>query len=100
MASRSFTDRTGAQWRVWSTIPQDTRGCLPGFEQGWLTFEQSGSAERRRLAPIPDDWEAASEERLILMSRVAAPPRVGRSSSPPGGMPAVAGGGSDEGREG
>jgi hypothetical protein len=96
MASRSFTDRSGAAWRVWSTVPQDTRGCLPGYEQGWLTFENEGTAERRRLAPIPDDWEEVSEERLILMCRVAEAPRVGRFSSPPGGMPALPGGAEDE----
>lgn len=75
MASRDFPDRDGARWRVWSTIPEDVRSCLPGFENGWLTFEQEASGERRRFVPIPDDWEQAAEERLLLWCRVAQPVR-------------------------
>jgi hypothetical protein len=78
MASRFFSDRDDAQWRVWSTVPQDGRGCLPGFERGWLTFEHQDTSERRRFTPIPDDWEEAPDDRLLLWCRVAQPVRAVR----------------------
>jgi hypothetical protein len=34
----------------------------PGFEKGWLCFECG--ALRRRLAPIPADWESCSHQEL------------------------------------
>lgn len=34
----------------------------PGLEGGWLCFENSG--EKRRLSPIPADWENAGSEAL------------------------------------
>ena len=89
MATRAFTDRDGAAWRVWETIPRDARGCLPAFANGWLTFEHAASGDRRRLAPIPDGWGDASDERLILMCRVAEPGRSGARNTPPGGVPAM-----------
>ena len=43
-----------------------------GFSGGWLIFE-SGS-DRRRLSPIPADWESAAEEQLCdLCARASAP---------------------------
>ena len=36
---------------------------------GWLCFESA--TEKRRLPPIPRNWESASEERLNLLCRVA-----------------------------
>src|SRR5688572_15874277 len=81
MASRHFSDRDGAQWRVWSTIPRDSRSCLPGFEQGWLTFEQAATGERRRLAPIPAAWEGMTDDRMLLLCRVAQPLRGARIPS-------------------
>ena len=75
MASRLFSDRDGANWRVWSTVPQDTRGCLPGFERGWLTFEHQVTGERRRFPSIPDGWEAVPDDKLLLWCRVAEPVR-------------------------
>ena len=89
MATRAFTDRQGGGWKVWETIPQDARGCLPAFAKGWLTFEHATSGERRRLAPIPAGWTDASDERLLLMCRAAEPARVGGRTTPPHGMPMV-----------
>ena len=40
-----------------------------GLENGWLAFESSG--ERRRLAPIPAGWEAATERELEQLCRSA-----------------------------
>ena len=70
-------------------MPQDARGCQPAFAKGWLTFEHEPSGERRRLAPVPDDWETVSVERLLLMSRVAEPVKVGTPNTAPRGMSAL-----------
>ena len=43
-----------------------------GFSGGWLIFESG--AERRRLSPIPTDWESAPPDQLsALCSRAVAP---------------------------
>jgi hypothetical protein len=66
MAMRDFRDSGGVHWVVWSTVPwsasvlDDTRG-------GWLTFVSPSS--RRRVMPIPADWEHASAERLEMICR-------------------------------
>ncbi len=67
MALRSFTDSTGHEWRVWNIVPQygtasDDDTFTPGLEGGWLCFEYEG--EKRRLCPIPQDWETADAEQL------------------------------------
>jgi hypothetical protein len=41
------------------------------FAQGWLCFETSG--EKRRLAPVPEEWDRASEETLERWCGAAAP---------------------------
>ena len=100
MAHREFTDEFGRQWNVWSVIPERperrrrdgsaTRAMerrhrkakefrVPLAEQwidGWLAFETKG--EKRRLAPIPDEWEVATDEQLHRMLERAEqirPPR-------------------------
>jgi hypothetical protein len=100
MAHREFTDTFGRNWNVWSVVPERAerrrrdgaavRGAerrhgkskefrVPLAEQwvdGWLAFETKG--EKRRLAPIPDDWEAATDEQLHRMLERAEqirPPR-------------------------
>ena len=61
MAYREFVDDAGTVWRVWDTHPvaaNTLRTVSPNYATGWLTFESD--AERRRLAPIPPDWDMAS----------------------------------------
>jgi hypothetical protein len=61
VAYREFVDDAGTLWRVWDTHPvaaNTLRTVSPTYATGWLTFESGG--ERRRLAPIPPDWEIAS----------------------------------------
>jgi hypothetical protein len=82
MPSRNFSDREGRSWRVWSTIPEDKRGCLPSFVNGWLTFECEATGERGRLTPIPPEWETATDERLLLWARVAVAERNARRGAP------------------
>ena len=64
MALREFNDATGNRWIVWDTKP-DWQSALPKeMHAGWLTFECG--ATRKRLVPIPRDWEESSVERLRL----------------------------------
>ena len=70
MAQREFTDSHGTHWLVWSTTPTTT--TVPGaMREGWLTFESDG--ERRRLVPVPRDWENAADDRMELYCRAAQP---------------------------
>lgn len=41
-----------------------------GYEHGWLCFECE-NGEKRRLAPIPDEWETSPDERLQVWCRLA-----------------------------
>jgi len=84
MAYREFLDSRGRPWRVWSTVPSAGPRLHGGFDQGWLTFECTGSdrtAALRRLVPIPSDWETASDEKLERMCQsadVAGRPTISR----------------------
>ena len=100
MAHREFKDSSGRTWNVWSVIPeraerrssvsasaeperrrhQDTEFRVPlgaQWTRGWLAFETKGA--KRRLAPIPPDWESATDEQLERMCEratpIARPPR-------------------------
>lgn len=68
MAQREFTDSHGTHWLVWSTTPT-TASVLAEMREGWLTFESDG--ERRRLVPVPRDWEKAPDDRMELYCRAA-----------------------------
>lgn len=67
---REFTDNAGTPWKVWDVYPSgraSTQGAARGagaenvvfvgrdLSDGWLCFESSN--EKRRLAPIPPEWE-------------------------------------------
>lgn len=52
-----------------------------GVKDGWLTFE-SGE-ERRRLSPIPEGWEAASEAELERYRESAREVRPRMADTPP-----------------
>ncbi|HJU66755.1 MAG TPA: hypothetical protein VJ650_00810 [Gemmatimonadaceae bacterium] len=55
----------GQRWEVWEVRlgeRGERRTVSPGLSGGWLTFESS--AEKRRLAPIPERWEELPEETL------------------------------------
>jgi hypothetical protein len=76
---RDFTDSAGVHWQVWSTVPA-MGGVAGSFRQGWLTF--TSAADRRRLAPIPPNWEMASDAELRRYADRATPVRP----TPPGGV--------------
>ena len=93
---RSFVDRDGIEWQVWKVVPdsrllfdrrvEDCGRPVPAeadeamrarldrrrgdIRDGWLCF--LSDAERRRLYPVPPDWESCSESRLELLWRAAA----------------------------
>jgi hypothetical protein len=96
MAHRQFTDSAGHTWDVWDVHPTTASRALahlyphqsaesvaespchavaPGLADGWLCFGHD--AERRRLAPVPAEWEAMGApelERLLdCASRVPRP---------------------------
>ena len=91
MAYREFTDQYGIEWRAWDVQPtsverrnskpnaggqppvKDERRrrensgevrlrMRPGWEGGWLSFESA--SEKRRLIPLPRDWDKASDDQL------------------------------------
>jgi hypothetical protein len=70
MGLREFEDQAGKRWRVWETTPATTAGLSREYREGWLTFD--GGAERRRLSPVPPNWEALPSDRLTMLLRVAA----------------------------
>jgi hypothetical protein len=91
MPQREITDENGVRWKVWEVRPSNAerrrqRDAYAGPERrqrddpnrlrfkselvsGWLAV-QSGR-ERRRIAPIPDDWEELSEVELGRMCSAA-----------------------------
>jgi hypothetical protein len=68
---RQFADAAGVEWQVFEVRrSSETDGAVtPGRERGWLAF--SSALERRRLAPIPSDWESVAEERLADLCATA-----------------------------
>ena len=91
MALRELKDLDGRLWQVWESRPTapaadsaegryfgaDRAGTIlgrfgPGRAEGWLTF--TSGDERRRLSPIPDGWQNASD--ALLRRHLAAADRV------------------------
>ncbi len=63
---RPFTDTRGVRWDVWAVYPEgrpSQLSALPGsFQTGWLVFESA--SEKRRLSPIPTDWQTIAPSAL------------------------------------
>lgn len=77
MAYREFVDNAGTTWRAWDTHPvaaNTLRTVSPSHAGGWLTFESA--SERRRLAPIPPDWEGAPRQLMAHWCARALPVRT------------------------
>jgi hypothetical protein len=71
MAYREVTDAAGVLWRMWDTIPKKGSAVRPHYAAGWLGFESDTG--RRRLAPIPAQWEQGSDDALIALLAQAEP---------------------------
>lgn len=105
MSFRTFRDSQGTEWQTWDVVPRleerriasrraslarptdtDRRTRLdrrlihgsrsvlgPGLVAGWLCFE--AAVEKRRLSPIPSDWQHCPVERLEGYCESATPAR-------------------------
>lgn len=101
MALREFKDPQGTPWLAWDVPPprlyqavrsgddrrvagtpgyaperrkqpeRRRRSLMAGLERGWICFESP--TEKRRLAPPPEGWDAASDEELVEMCRRGVP---------------------------
>lgn len=77
MALRTFTDPAGVEWQAWDVRPDEShRRSVPNseLENGWLVFESP--SDKRRLCPIPADWETCPAERLQVLCGMASPART------------------------
>jgi hypothetical protein len=78
---RAFTDARGVQWDVFAVYPEaraSVHSRLKGtYSQGWLCFESA--EEKRRLSPIPAQWQELSEAQLAQLSERAEVPAKRRS---------------------
>lgn len=96
MAHRTFFDSHGLPWEVWDVVPGiaerragierregdraflDRRssnghwiGVRHEFVEGWLCFQNG--IEKRRLAPIPANWDRLSDDELLHLMQSAQP---------------------------
>ena len=72
MTIRWFIDSQRVEWRVWATVPGNGAGTVRSrIREEWLTFDDG--TQRRRLTPIPADWDAARDELLEAYCRSAKP---------------------------
>lgn len=111
LALREYVDASGVEWQVWHVVPTvrtpatpvaverrkrvdpnypgDRRRkgftLTPGLESGWLCFESA--TEKRRLVPVPDDWESCDRATLggYLASAQGAPRRIIEGAPAQGG---------------
>ena len=68
---RRFTLSDDAQWVVFDVVPRFPETLGPALKHGWLCFEFG--AERRRFAPIPENWQKFSERDLADVWAQATP---------------------------
>jgi len=104
MAYRTFVDSNGLEWQTWDVVPKGVERRIAdrrisfekvafgerrranrsvvqgrwtpltsGLRDGWLCFESAQG--RRRLTPIPNDWEDCSARELEGYCRSASPAR-------------------------
>ena len=91
-AMRHFRDKAGVEWQVFLTArgsdAVSREHFLPeAYREGWLVFESA--QEKRRLAPVPANWESLPNEALVALCERASPqlPRMrsateGKAASP------------------
>jgi hypothetical protein len=95
MAHRTFIDPAGFAWDVWEVhatlgerrrarqskapatgerrVRQENRVAMGTVPSAWLVFESTRLREKRRLRPIPDDWEHATDAELDALRQQAKP---------------------------
>ena len=81
---RQFRDDAGMEWKVTLT-PRGSdavsrESYLPeAYREGWLVFESS--QEKRRLAPVPPEWDSLPIEELVRLCGKAVP-QTARAKAP------------------
>lgn len=87
MAVREFLDEQRRSWRVWCILPEAIHPVTRAedyladcFQLGWLVFETTTGEEKRRLCPIPRDWEDVDESGLRSFLAQSEPVRSRRPS--------------------
>ena len=104
MGHRVIVDTTGLKWEVWEVHPtlaerraleerraagrstadrrknvQQRPMVAEELQHGWLAFKSR--SERRRRAPIPDNWETMSDAHLLaVLAHAQRTPPSGRLS--------------------
>jgi hypothetical protein len=72
---RRFVDERGVPWDAFAVLPaNEPRGLarLPEqYQSGWLCFESA--TEKRRLGPIPAEWQTVNDEALRRFRDAAQP---------------------------
>jgi hypothetical protein len=72
---RRFVDERGVPWDAFAVLPNaEPRGLarLPEqYQQGWLCFESA--TEKRRLGPIPAEWQTVNDDALRRLRDAAQP---------------------------
>lgn len=96
MPLREFTSRDGEEWKVWDITPERLHPSsragdyLQGFVDGWLVFETADGRDKRRLYPVPVDWNELSVEALELLCSRAESVKGGSGRPRPSGGQAAA----------
>lgn len=110
MGYRVFTDSHGTEWQTWDVVPRQAERraherrlaqvplgfaerrasidrrlvVMPrarlgdGLDSGWLCFE--AVSEKRRLVPIPLDWQRCGDEQLEAYCQAARPTARGQDA--------------------
>lgn len=80
---REFRDEAGVDWVVFLTARSVARDQhLPEeYREGWLAFE-SGHGEKRRLAPVPKNWESLTDQELTALCGNATPQAPRKKATP------------------
>jgi hypothetical protein len=79
---REFRDDAGGVWVVFLTARTVARDQhLPEeYREAWLAFE-SAHGEKRRVAPVPKDWESLTDQELSALCAQAIPPALRRKAA-------------------
>lgn len=81
---REFRGADGVEWVAFLTSRSVARDQhLPKeYREGWLAFE-SAHGEKRRLAPVPKDWESLSDGELAALCARATLQVPRKRATPP-----------------
>ena len=80
---RQIRDAAGVEWMVYEVNPsagewRSVESLPEGYRSGWLCFESS--SEKRRLTPLPSNWQELTLEQLgtlLLSASLARPLKYG-----------------------